>query len=49
MKKLLTLSFLILFGKAIAQPHSEKMAASVMYKWKDSFSLDGKPGRWVYY
>jgi unsaturated rhamnogalacturonyl hydrolase len=34
---------------ANAQPHlSEKMAGTVMYTWKDSFSLDGKPAKWTY-
>lgn len=26
----------------------EKMAATVMHTWKDSFSLDGKPAKWTY-
>lgn len=28
--------------------YSEKIAATVMHNWKDSFSIDNKPARWSY-
>ena len=41
------LLFCVLQSRAQAK-WSERMAATVMHTWKDSFSLDDKPARWTY-
>src|SRR5258705_1199606 len=53
MKKIFTIAFLLFAISSSAQKenpvrYSEKMAATVMNMWKDSFALDGKPARWTY-
>ena len=49
MKKTFILSFLFIATVAAAQENlSERMAATVMNTWKDSFALDGKEARWSY-
>lgn len=53
MRRLIILPFLITAlcskGQVGAKPmQSEKIAATIMHIWKDSFSLDGKPAKWTY-
>ncbi|MEO7048707.1 MAG: hypothetical protein ABI091_25625, partial [Ferruginibacter sp.] len=51
-KKIFTILFsCFLFAfEANAQTtnYSEKVAATAMSIWKDSFALDGKPAKWTY-
>lgn len=48
MKKFFTIILSALIFQLSAQPLSEKMAATIMHTWKDSFSLDNKPAKWTY-
>ena len=49
MKKAVAILMLFLSVNVTAQVrYSEKLAATVMNIWKDSFSLDGKPAKWTY-
>jgi unsaturated rhamnogalacturonyl hydrolase len=48
MKKSIIILFLVFSSMLHAQSWSEKLAATVMNTWKDSFSLDGKPAKWTY-
>jgi unsaturated rhamnogalacturonyl hydrolase len=49
MKKVLAVAFLFISTVTIAQQNlSERMAATVMNTWKDSFALNGNPARWSY-
>jgi unsaturated rhamnogalacturonyl hydrolase len=53
MKKIFSIAFLVfaistLAQKANPEKYSQKMAATVMNIWKDSFALDGKPAKWTY-
>lgn len=48
MKKILTILFAVSIVAAQSQPLSEKVAATTMSIWKDSFALDGKPAKWTY-
>ena len=48
MKKILTILFAVSIAVAQSQTLSEKVAATTMNLWKDSFSLDGKPAKWTY-
>lgn len=36
------------FGITQTKPLSQQIAATIMQKWKDSFSLDNKPAKWTY-
>ena len=49
MKKAIVILTLFLSVHATAQVrYSEKIAATAMNIWKDSFALDGKPAKWTY-
>ncbi len=48
MKKILTILFAVSIAVAQSQPLSEKVAATTMNLWKDSFALDNKPAKWTY-
>lgn len=51
MKKILfccILSTTLAASPIAAQTNSQKLAATAMHIWKDSFSLAGKPSRWMY-
>jgi len=49
MKQLLLIAALFIFSIAGAQQSpGERMAATVMNTWKDSFALNGNPARWSY-
>ena len=48
MRKILFILLLIIVVKSNAQTLSEKVAATTMSIWKDSFALDGKPAKWTY-
>lgn len=49
MKKTITTAFLLAGLLAQAQqPLSQRVAATVMNTWKDSFALDGRQARWSY-
>lgn len=48
MKKILTILFAVSIAAAQSQTLSEKVAATTMNLWKDSFALDGKPAKWTY-
>lgn len=48
MKKILTILFAVSIAAAQSQSLSEKVAATAMNLWKDSFALDGKPAKWTY-
>lgn len=48
MKKILYITLLLITLQSNAQVLSEKVAATTMNIWKDSFALDGKPAKWTY-
>ncbi|HTL10782.1 MAG TPA: glycoside hydrolase family 88 protein, partial [Chitinophagaceae bacterium] len=48
MKLFTSIVFMGMLALAQAQPLSERMAATVMNTWKDSFALGGGPARWSY-
>ena len=48
MKKIILIGCLLATTFVYSQSYSERMAATVMSTWKDSFALDGKPPKWVY-
>jgi unsaturated rhamnogalacturonyl hydrolase len=48
MKKILTIACIVAGLPLAAQPHSVRVAATIMQTWKDSFALDGKPAKWTY-
>lgn len=49
MKKILFIVFISVSLQSSSQERwSEKLAATVMTTWKDSFSLEGKPAKWTY-
>ena len=48
MKKITGLLLIVISASVSAQTLSEKMAATVMNTWKDSFSVNGNPARWSY-
>ncbi len=48
MKKILTILFSLIIVTSQSQTLSEKVAATTMGIWKDSFALDGKPAKWTY-
>ncbi len=48
MKKTLTILFSLILATTQSQTLSEKVAATTMSIWKDSFALDGKPAKWTY-
>ncbi|MEO5685306.1 MAG: glycoside hydrolase family 88 protein [Chitinophagaceae bacterium] len=49
MKKVFFIAFLLVATQITAQQNlSERMAATVMNTWKDSFALDGRAARWSY-
>lgn len=48
MKKILCILLILIALKSNAQSLSEKVAATTMNLWKDSFALDGKPAKWTY-
>lgn len=48
MKKLLPILFSLILATTQSQTLSEKVAATTMSIWKDSFALDGKPAKWTY-
>lgn len=50
MKQTITIAFATMTFAACSQNKSwsEKMAATVMNTWNDSFSLDGRPAKWTY-
>lgn len=48
MKKILTILFAVSLSATQSQTLSEKVAATTMNMWKDSFALDGKPAKWTY-
>lgn len=48
MRKIVTILFAVSLAVAQSQPLSEKVAATTMNLWKDSFSLDNKPAKWTY-
>ncbi|MEO6314686.1 MAG: glycoside hydrolase family 88 protein [Chitinophagaceae bacterium] len=49
MKKIIVLPFVfIVLGTVAQQSLSERMAATVMNTWKDSFALNGNAARWSY-
>lgn len=47
-KQVLIIVSLLAFTMVKCQPLSQQVAATVMYTWKDSFSLDQKPVKWSY-
>lgn len=48
MKKIFAILFAVSITTAQSQTLSEKVAATTMNLWKDSFALDGKPAKWTY-
>lgn len=48
MKKILYILLFFVVIKSNAQTLSEKVAATTMSIWKDSFALDNKPAKWTY-
>lgn len=48
MKKILTILLAVSIAAAQSQSLSEKVAATTMNSWKDSFALDNKPAKWTY-
>jgi unsaturated rhamnogalacturonyl hydrolase len=48
MKKISFILFVFISFNANAQTWSEKMAATVMHTWKDSFALAGSQAKWTY-
>lgn len=48
MKKILTILFAVSIATTQSQTLSEKVAATTINLWKDSFALDGKPAKWTY-
>ncbi len=49
MKKTIVIAFILFGSLAQAQQNlSERVAATVMATWKDSFALDGRQARWSY-
>ena len=48
MKKILHILLFFVVIKSNAQTLSEKVAATTMSIWKDSFALDNKPAKWTY-
>ncbi|MGB4770032.1 MAG: glycoside hydrolase family 88 protein [Chitinophagaceae bacterium] len=47
-KQVLIIVSVLAFTLVKAQPLSQQVAATVMYTWKDSFSLEQKPVKWSY-
>lgn len=47
-KQVLIIASVLAFTLVKAQPLSQQVAATVMYTWKDSFSLEQKPVKWSY-
>jgi len=48
MKRTLTILFSLILAVTQSQTLSEKVAATTMSLWKDSFALDNKPAKWTY-
>ncbi len=48
MKKILTILFSLILATTQSQTLSEKVAATTIGIWKDSFALDSKPAKWTY-
>jgi unsaturated rhamnogalacturonyl hydrolase len=48
MKRTLTILFSLILAATQSQTLSEKVAATTMNIWKDSFALDVKPAKWTY-
>lgn len=48
MKKYIFILGCFFYTNVFSQPLSEKMAATVMSIWKDSFAIDNKPAKWTY-
>ena len=48
MKRTLTILFSLILAATQSQTLSERVAATTMNIWKDSFALDVKPAKWTY-